>query len=116
VTSAEELFRRAARLARVELRPPKRAVGRTTEESIQSGVVFGAAALIDGIVARISKELRIRPAVIGTGGLSAVIAPHCRSLQHVEPALTLHGIRLIDEQVRAARGSKKPLRSRSKPS
>jgi type III pantothenate kinase len=126
VTSAEELFRRAARLARVEIRAPKRVVGRTTEESIQSGVLFGAAAQIDGIVGRISKELRIRPTVIATGGLAAVIAPHCRSLRYVKPALTLHGIRLIDEEVRAharvgkapsraAQAPKKALRSRPKP-
>lgn len=112
VTSAEELFRRAARLARVELRPPKKTVGRTTEESIQSGVLFGAAAQIDGIVRRISKEMRIRPSVIATGGLAAVVAPHCRTLRHVEPALTLQGIRLIDEFVRThpARKSKGPER------
>jgi type III pantothenate kinase len=144
LTSAEELFRRAARLARVELRPPSRTVGKTTEESIQSGVLFGAAAQIDGIVGRISSELNIRPTVIATGGLAQVIAPLCRSLGHVEPGLTLHGIRLIDEKIRrqnsrlgldrkpgsaprpagppsslppgAARPAKKRLRSRSHPS
>jgi len=132
VTSAEELFRRAARLARVELRPPRQTVGRTTEESIQSGVLFGAAAMIDGIVARIGKDLAIRPTVIATGGLAPVIAPLCRLLGHVEPGLTLHGIRLIDERTwartagRASRATrppggasrtpKKALRRRSHPS
>lgn len=107
LTSAEELFRRGARLAKVELNLPPRVVGRTTEQSIQSGVLYGAAGQIDGIVGRIRRELGIRGTVIATGGLAGVLAPICRTLSKVEPGLTLHGLRLIDERARARRRSPK---------
>jgi type III pantothenate kinase len=111
LTSAEELFRRGARLAKVELNLPPRVVGRTTEHSIQSGVLYGAAGQIDGIVGRIRREMGIRGTVVATGGLAGVLAPICRTLSRVEPGLTLHGLRLIDERVRArARGPKSTLR------
>ncbi len=103
LTSAEELFRRGARLAKVELRAPARAIGRTTEESIQSGVLFGAAGQIDGIIARISREMGAKPTIVATGGLAAVMAPLCRSLRVVDPGLTLRGLALIGERVRARR-------------
>lgn len=107
LTSAEELFRRAARLAKVELHLPPRVVGRTTEQSIQSGVLYGAAGQIDGIVGRIRHELGIRGTVVATGGLAGALAPICRTLSRVEPGLTLHGLRLIDERTRARRGRPK---------
>jgi type III pantothenate kinase len=103
LTSAEELFRRGARLAKVELRPPARAIGRTTEESVQSGVLFGAAGQIDGIIGRIRREMKGRPTVVATGGLATVIAPLCRSLRLVDPALTLRGLALIETRVRERR-------------
>ena len=103
LTSAEELFRRGARLAKVELNLPPRVVGRTTEQSIQSGVLYGAAGQIDGIVGRIRRELGIRGTVVATGGLASVLAPICRTLSRVEPGLTLYGLRLIDERARARR-------------
>lgn len=104
LTSAEELFRRAARLAKVELRVPRRAIGKTTEECVQSGVLFGAAGQIDGIVDRIRKEIgRSRPTIVATGGLASSLAPLTRNLRRVEPALTIHGLRIVDERVRAAR-------------
>ncbi len=108
LSSAEELFRRAARLAKVELNIPPRVVGRTTEQSLQSGILFGAAGQIDGIIERICAEMRFRPAIISTGGLAERIAPITRSLATVDPGLTLHGMRLIDEEVR---GRAKPLKS-----
>ena len=98
LTSAEELFRRAARLAKVELRRPPRAVGRTTEESIQSGVFFGAVGQIDGLVERLRRELRIRPFVIATGGLAESVAGDSATIQAVDPALTLQGLRLLAER------------------
>lgn len=111
MTSAEELFRRAARLAKVELRTPERVVGRTTEQSIQSGILFGAAGQIDGIIERICAEMDFRPAVIATGGLAEQIAPITRSLGIVDPGLTLQGLRLVDDEVRArGKGGKSPLR------
>jgi type III pantothenate kinase len=108
MTSAEELFRRGARLAKVELRAPVRTVGRTTEESLQSGVLFGAAGQIDGIIGRIRREVKSRPTIVATGGLAGLIAPVCRSLRIVDPGLTLHGLALIEERVREKRrGSRK---------
>ena len=77
LTSAEELFRRGARLAKVELDLPPRVVGRTTEQSIQSGVLYGAAGQIDGIVGRIrARDGNPGPTVVATGGLAGVLAPH----------------------------------------
>ena len=67
VTGAEQLIRRAARLSSFELRPPARVVGRSTEESLQSGVYYGAVGQVDAIVRRIAKEERIKPTVIATG-------------------------------------------------
>ncbi|MFB3909390.1 MAG: type III pantothenate kinase [Candidatus Eisenbacteria bacterium] len=107
-TSAEELFRRGARLAKVELRVPERVVGRTTEASVQSGVLYGAAGQIDGILARISKELSIRPRVVATGGLAPLIAMVSKSLTTVDPGLTLQGLRILEE--RSQRPSGQPAR------
>jgi type III pantothenate kinase len=98
ITSAEELFRRAARLPRVELRRPPRALGRTTEESLQSGVLWGAAGQVDALVRRLALEMKGTPTVIATGGLAAVIAPECETINRVDEALTLKGMRLIWEE------------------
>jgi type III pantothenate kinase len=104
LTGAEHLVRRAARLSAFELKPPARVVGRSTEESLQSGVFHGAVGQIDSIVRRIAREERIRPRVVATGGLAAAIAPHSETIQKVDPNLTLHGLRIIFEarSVRAA--------------
>jgi len=99
-TSAEELFRRAARLARVELRRPPRAVGRTTEESLQAGLVWGHAGQIDALVRRLAAEIGGAPRVIATGGWAATIAPECETVHAVDDALTLHGMRLVWERTR----------------
>ena len=99
--SAEELFRRAARLGRVELRRPPRAIGRNTEENIQAGVVFGAVGQVDGVVTRILKELKGgRAKVIATGGLAEVVARDSATIQIVDPELTLKGLRFIDARMR----------------
>ncbi|HET9252571.1 MAG TPA: type III pantothenate kinase [Candidatus Eisenbacteria bacterium] len=97
LTGAEHLVRRAARLGAFELKPPARVVGRSTEESLQSGVFYGAVGEVDSIVRRISEEEKIRPKVIATGGLAAAIAEHSSTIQEVDPDLTLHGLRLIFE-------------------
>jgi type III pantothenate kinase len=115
ITSADELFRRAARLAKVELRRPARAVGRSTEESIQSGVYFGAVALIDGLVRRLRREVGGKVFVLATGGLAEAVAVDSQTIDRVEPALTLQGLRLMEERVRPARrrrGSSLPGRKR----
>ena len=106
VTGAEQLIRRAARLGAFELKPPARVVGRTTEESLQSGVFYGAVGQVDSIVRLIAKEERIRPVVIATGGLAAAIAPHSTTIDHVDPDLTLHGLLAIHARHLARRAGR----------
>lgn len=100
VTASEELFRRAARLARVDLRRPERALGRTTEECLRIGVLWGNAGLVDALVRRIRQELGGRPKVIATGGLASVLAPECETVDLVDEGLTLKGMRLLWEDLR----------------
>jgi len=97
-SEAAELHRRAAKLPRIELKFPSKVIGKDTESSMQSGVMFAAADAIEGMVARIRAELKSTARVIATGGLSAVVAPHCPSIEAVEPNLVLDGIRLICER------------------
>jgi type III pantothenate kinase len=78
-------------------------IGHSTEESLQAGIVFGAAALVDGILARIFEELGTRPQVVATGGYSSLIAPQCKHITHVEDALVLEGLRVIFERNRKNR-------------
>jgi len=94
-TSAEELFRRAARVPRVELRRPRRALGRTTEESLRAGVLWGAAGQVDALVRRLARELKAKPHVIATGGWAGIVAPECETVQAVDEALTLKGMRIL---------------------
>ena len=99
-TSSEELFRRAARLPRVELRAPSRAVGRTTEESLRAGVIWGHAGQIDALVRRLALEMKGTPHVIATGGFALLIAPECETINRVDEALTLTGMKLIWERAK----------------
>ena len=95
--SMDALFARAARLPRVELREPRNVIGRTTVESIQSGAIYGYSSMVDGLVRRM--EVELGPCtVLATGGLAGVIGPLCSSIQHVEPWLTLHGLRIVFER------------------
>ncbi len=97
-TSAEELFRRAARVPRVELRPPRRALGRTTEESLRAGVLWGAAGLVDALVRRLAKEMKGRPHVIATGGWARIVTPECETIHAVDEGLTLKGMKILWEE------------------
>ena len=108
LTGAEQLVRRAARLSAFELKRPDRVVGQSTEESLQSGVFYGAVGQVDAIVRRIAAEERIRPMVIATGGLAAVIAPYSETIEKVDPDLTLHGLRLIHEELATTSASSAP--------
>jgi len=92
--SAATLVQRAARLTRVELEAPPSVIGKNTVEAIQSGLVFGTAGEVDGIVERIRRELG-GATTIATGGLAPVVIPHCRTIDHHEPFLTLEGLRLV---------------------
>jgi type III pantothenate kinase len=96
-TAAAELLRRGARLGAFELRTPGRAVGRNTEECLQSGVLLGAAGMVDSMVRRLAAEERIRPVAVATGGLAGLIAPLSQTIEKVDPELTLQGIRILHE-------------------
>lgn len=93
--AVDALLNRAARLFRVELVRPKEAIGRNTVTNIQSGVVYGYAGLVDGLVERMKTEMAGSPRVVATGGLAPLIADVARSIEHVSPDLKLHGLRLI---------------------
>jgi type III pantothenate kinase len=93
--SAEALFSRAAKLSKVELTRPKTVIGTDTGSSIQSGLLFGYAGLVDTLVKRIEQELGRSTYVIATGGLSSVIAKETTTIQTIEPLLTLEGLALL---------------------
>ena len=95
--SLEALYLQASALRSVELVRPRSVVGRSTAESIQSGVLYGFAGQVDGLVERIKEEIG-EATVIATGGLAGLIAPHTKTVQHVEPWLTLHGLRIVHER------------------
>ena len=94
-TSADTLFRRTSQLSATELIPPKHVIGTRTDECIRSGVLYGAADSIDGLVRRIKKEWQAKdPVVLATGGLAASLQPFCETLDEVDPHLTLKGVRI----------------------
>jgi type III pantothenate kinase len=95
--AAEALYRRAAKLTRVELERPKSAIGRNTIAAIQSGILFGYVGLIEGIVSRMKQELGGEAKVIGTGGYAEIIGRETQVIDHINPNLTLEGLRLIHE-------------------
>ncbi|AKT42592.1 type III pantothenate kinase [Chondromyces crocatus] len=101
--SAEALFSRAARLHRVEIALPPKVVGRNPMHSMQSGIVYGYAGLVEGICARLRRELAYPCRVVATGGLARLIAPQTESIETVDDDLTLTGLRLLYERNIASR-------------
>ncbi len=97
-TSAEALFSRAARLAKVDLEPPAKVIGTNTRASVQAGLLLGEAAMVDGLVRRIWGELGGECQVIATGGLAERMAPLCETIGHVDADLTLKGLIIIYER------------------
>lgn len=100
--AADALFSRAAKLPRVDLVAPERAVGKNTVTALQSGLVFGYAAMVDGMVARFTREIDPalgKPLVIATGGFTSVVEGHCETVDLYEPLLTLKGLQLIAAQL-----------------
>lgn len=100
--SANALFQATARLPRVELETPPHAIGRSTATALQAGLVYGYAGLVKELVARCMTELEVvapgEPiTIVATGGLAETIAPLVPSIQHIEPQLTLEGLRLVWE-------------------
>jgi type III pantothenate kinase len=93
--SMDALFARAARLRKIDFVEPEAVIGKTTVSALQSGVVYGFAGQVDGIVDHIRAELRSEAQTVATGGLADLIAPHARTLDRVDPFLTLEGLRLV---------------------
>ncbi|RRR99551.1 type III pantothenate kinase [Glycomyces terrestris] len=94
--SIDALASRAANLLKIPLVKPRSVIGKNTVECLQSGMVYGTAAQVDGLVRRITAELGTDPtAVVATGGLAPVVIEQCETVTHYEPNLTLHGLRMI---------------------
>ena len=93
--SMDALFGRAARLVKVDFSEPPTVIGTTTAHALQSGLVYGFAGQVDGIVQRIRGELGSEALVVATGGLAELIAPHSATIQRVDPLLTLEGLRIV---------------------
>ena len=95
--SMDALFARAARLVEVDYAVPASVIGKTTVGGLQSGLVYGFAGQVDGIVGRIREELGAEARVVATGGLADLVAPHSQTIELVDGFLTLEGLRLVWE-------------------
>jgi type III pantothenate kinase len=93
--STDALFHKAARLPRVEIIRPKTVIGKDTVSSMQAGILYGYAGLVDGLVERIRTEVKSESKVIATGGLAKIIASETKSIQHIDDMLTLEGLQII---------------------
>jgi type III pantothenate kinase len=96
--SLDALTSRGAKLPRIDLAAPRRAIGKGTVEAIRAGMIFGHAGQVDALVARIQEEVGGQAATIATGGLASHIVPHCRSIEVVDDLLTLRGLKLLHER------------------
>ncbi len=93
--SSEALFERAAKLPRVELSKPRSIVAKDTVSSMQAGIMYGYAGLVDGICERLKAEVKSNPLVVATGGLAKIVAPETKNINVVDDMLTLEGLRII---------------------
>jgi type III pantothenate kinase len=95
LVAAEALFQRTAKLPRIDLQRPPQAIGKNTPDAMRSGILFGYVALVEGMIARFRLELGPTMKTIATGGLARVIAQETTVIQHIDPWLTLKGLRII---------------------
>jgi type III pantothenate kinase len=95
--SMDALFARAARLVKVDYAAPPTVIGKTTVGGLQSGLVYGFAGQVDGIVGRIREEIGADARAVATGGLADLVAPYSRTIERVDPFLTLDGLRMVWE-------------------
>ncbi len=96
--SSEALFQKASKLPRVELfKPPETVIGKTTINSIKSGIIYGQASLVDGMAQKMAAEMKTDPLVLATGGLAPLIADVSSAIDKVEGSLTLEGLRIISK-------------------
>ncbi len=94
--SSEALFQRASKLPRVEIFVrPKDVIAKDTITAMNSGIIYGYTGLVDGIVQRMKKEMEIGPTVLATGGLASIICEVSETIDHVEPFLTLEGLKIL---------------------
>jgi type III pantothenate kinase len=93
--AATALYASTALIAPVELKGPEAALGTNTARGVESGIVFGVAALADGLVDRIVAEIGGAAQVVATGGSAGLVVDHCRRIETVDPTLTLNGLRII---------------------
>ncbi|MFP3895696.1 MAG: type III pantothenate kinase [Anaerolineales bacterium] len=93
--AAEALFQRTAKLPRIDLTPPRKIIGTNTADSMRSGILYGYVGLVEGMVTRFRRELGQDMRVIATGGLAPVIGNETRVIEHIDPRLTLKGLRII---------------------
>jgi len=98
--AADALFQRASKLPRIDVRKPDRVIGRTTVASMQAGLFWGYVDMVEGLVRRIRSELGGDVAVVATGGLASSVAPETSVIEHVDPELTLRGLRIVWERNR----------------
>ena len=103
-TSADSLHHQTANLPLVDLVPPKTVIGTNTVTSMQSGLIFGHAGLVDELVTKIQQEIEEKTVVIATGGLASVIAPISKTIQEIKPNLTLEGLELLYRRLHPACG------------
>jgi len=98
--SSEALFQKASKLPSIEIfAVPKRVIAKDTVSSMNAGIIYGYAGLVDGIVRRIKKEMAPVPKVVATGGLAELVAEVAETIEAVEPHLTLQGLRIIYDNV-----------------
>jgi type III pantothenate kinase len=93
--SMDALTTRAAAIPKIDLTPPRALIGKSTVEAIRSGVIYGFAAQVDGMLARLGEELGDELRTIATGGLADAIVPFCERIDEIDQLLTLTGLRLI---------------------